>query len=110
MKLSKYVALAKRESFCRVIHVKESGIWMGLRGAFYRATELPDICGTDQAKAVLDIPDKAFEKVFFEETEAESESNIYGVDMTPGAPKAPGEAGPLARRPALRGGGVQDVG
>lgn len=63
MKLSKYVALAKRESFCRVIHVKESGIWMGLRGAFYRATGLPDICGGDQAKAVLDIPDKAFEKM-----------------------------------------------
>lgn len=86
MKLSKYVALAKRESFCRVIHVEESGVWLGLRGAFYRATELPDIHGGDQAKAVLDIPDKAFGKMFFEEAKAESESNIYGVDMTPGAP------------------------
>ena len=60
MKLSKYVALAKRESFCRVIHVEGSGVWLGLRGAFYRATGLPDIRGEDQAKAVLDIPDKAF--------------------------------------------------
>ena len=45
MKLSKYVALAKRESFCRVIHVEGSGVWLGLRGAFYRATELPDVRG-----------------------------------------------------------------
>ena len=85
MKLSKYVALAKRESFCRVIHVEESGVWLGLRGAFYRATELPDVRGGNQVKAVLDIPDKAWGKIFFEEDSVESESNIYGVDMMPGA-------------------------
>ena len=86
MKLSKYVALAKRESFCRVIHVEGSGVWLSLRGSFYRATELPDIRGGGQARAVLDIPDKAFGNMFFEEIDAPAETDICGVNMTPGAP------------------------
>ena len=44
MKLSKYVALAKR-GYCKVIHVQGSGIWLGLKRAIYRAVELPDIHG-----------------------------------------------------------------
>ena len=36
MKLSKYVALAKR-GYCKVIHVQGSGIWLGLKCAIYRA-------------------------------------------------------------------------
>ena len=91
MKLSKYVALAKRESFCRVIHVKESGIWMGLRGAFYRATGLPDIHGEGQARAVLDIPEKAWGNTFFEEENAEGEHDICGFDMTGSAWELPAE-------------------
>ena len=57
MKLSKYVALAKR-GYCKVIHVQNSGIWLGLKCAIYRAVELPDIHGEGQARAVLDIPER----------------------------------------------------
>ena len=51
MKLSKYVALAKR-GYCKVIHVQNSGIWLGLKCAIYRAVELPDIHGEDRKSVV----------------------------------------------------------
>lgn len=76
MKLSKYVALAKR-GYCKVIHVQNSGIWLGLKCAIYRAVELPDIHGEGQARAVLDIPEKAWGNTFFEEENAEGEQILY---------------------------------
>ena len=42
MKLSKYVALAKR-GYCKVIRVQGSCIWLCLKFSIYRAVELPDI-------------------------------------------------------------------
>lgn len=90
MKLSKYVALAKR-GYCKVIHVQNSGIWLGLKCAIYRAVELPDIHGEGQARAVLDIPEKAWGNTFFEEENAEGEHDICGFDMTGGAWELPAE-------------------
>ena len=90
MKLSKYVALAKR-GYCKVIHVQNSGIWLGLKRAIYRAVELPDIHGEGQARAVLDIPEKAWGNTFFEEENAEGEHDICGFDMTGGAWELPAE-------------------
>lgn len=41
MKLSKYAALAKREAYCTVFRVENDGVWLGVRGAIYRAPGLP---------------------------------------------------------------------
>ena len=44
-------------------HVEDSGIWLGTRSAIFRATELPDMVGEEQVRTVLDMPEKAWEKV-----------------------------------------------
>lgn len=63
MKLSKYVKLVKGGGYCMVAHVGDSGIWLGTRSAIFRATELPDMVGEEQVRTVLDMPEKAWEKV-----------------------------------------------
>lgn len=72
MKLSKYVKLVKNEGYCNVVHVAGSGIWLGTRSAIFRATELPDLEGEDQVRTVLDMTEKAWEKVYMKENYAES--------------------------------------
>ena len=71
MKLSKYVKLVKNEGYCNVVHVAGSGIWRGTRSAIFRATELPDMEGEDQVRTVLDMTEKAWEKVYLKENYAE---------------------------------------
>lgn len=65
MKLSKYVKLVKGGGYCMVAHVEDSGIWLGTGSAIFRATELPDMVGEEQVRTVLDMPEKAWEKVHF---------------------------------------------
>lgn len=81
MKLSKFVKRVKSESVCMVVHVENSGIWLGTRSALYNATELPDMEGMEQAGAVLDIDSKAWDKIFFEEEYAKSSSDILGMNL-----------------------------
>ena len=81
MKLSKYVKLVKSCGYCAVIHVAGSGIWLGTPNAVFRATELPEMEGEDQVRTVLDMTEKAWEKVYLKESYAESIHNIFGMNL-----------------------------
>lgn len=80
MKLSKFGALAKRGGYCCIVHEGKT-TWMALKSALYKANGVPEIHGGEQAKAVLDMPQKSWDKIFFEEKDAEG-AGIFGIDMT----------------------------
>lgn len=82
MKLSKYAKLVKEGGYCSVIHAEDSGIWLGTRAALFRATELPDMVGEEQVRTVLDIPEKAWEKVHLEEKWVDSVHDIFGLNLS----------------------------
>lgn len=82
MKLSKYVKLVKSCGYCAVIHVAGSGIWLGTPNAVFWATELPEMEGEDQVRTVLDMTEKAWEKVYLKESYAESIRNIFGMNLS----------------------------
>lgn len=50
MKLSKFANLVKAGGRCAVLHVEGSGIWLSTGTAIYRATELPDMEGSEQVR------------------------------------------------------------
>ena len=81
MRLSKYAKLVKEGGYCSVIHAEDSGIWLGTRAALFRATELPDMVGEEQVRTVLDIPEKAWEKVHLEEKWVDSVHDIFGLNL-----------------------------
>lgn len=81
MKLSKYAKLVKEGGYCSVIHAEDSGIWLGTRAALFRATELPDMVGEEQVRTVLDIPEKAWEKVHLEEKWVDSVHDNFGLNL-----------------------------
>lgn len=81
MKISKYVKLVKNGGYCAVIHVEGSGIWLGTRAALYRATELPDMEGEEQVRTVLDMTEKAWEKVHLEERWFGSVRDVFGMNL-----------------------------
>lgn len=80
MKLSKFGALAKRGGYCCIVHGNKT-TWMALKSALYKANGVPEMRGGEQAKAVLDMPQKSWDKIFFEEKDADG-ANILGIDMT----------------------------
>lgn len=82
MKLSKYAKLVKEGGYCLAIHAEDSGIWLGTRAALFRATELPDMVGEEQVRTVLDIPEKAWEKVHLEEKWVDSVHDIFGLNLS----------------------------
>ena len=82
MKLSKYVKLVKGGGYCMVAHVGDSGIWLGTRSAIFRATELPDMVGEEQVRTVLDMPEKAWEKVHFDERWEGTVKSIFGMNLS----------------------------
>lgn len=81
MKISKYVKLVKNGGYCAVLHVAGSGIWLGTRTAIYRATELPDMDGEEQVRTVLDMTEKAWEKVHLKEQWFESVRDVLGMNL-----------------------------
>ena len=81
MKISKYVRLVKSGGYCAVVHVAGSGIWLGTRAAVFRATELPDMAGEEQVRTVLDMPEKAWEKVHLDEQWSESVKKVFGLNL-----------------------------
>lgn len=83
MKLSKYASLVKRCGRCIVARVEGSGIWLGTDSALYRATELPEPEGEDQVRAMLDLPEKAWNKVYMSEIRAESTADVLGMELSP---------------------------
>ena len=67
MKLSKFANLVKNGGRCAVLHVAGSGIWLSTGTAIYRATELPDMEGSEQVRTVLDMTADAWKKVYLTE-------------------------------------------
>lgn len=82
MKLSKHVKLVKGGGYCMVAHVEDSGIWLGTRSAIFRATELPDMVGEERVRTVLDMPEKAWEKVHFDERWEGTVKSIFGMNLS----------------------------
>lgn len=76
MKLSKFANLVKNGGRCAVLHVAGSGIWLSTGTAIYRATELPDMEGSEQVRTVLDMTADAWKKVYLTEDWPESVSKI----------------------------------
>ena len=72
MKLSKFANLVKNGGRCAVLHVAGSGIWLSTGTAIYRATELPDMEGSEQVRTVLDMTADAWKKVYLTEDWPES--------------------------------------
>ena len=83
MKLSKFANLVKNGGRCAVLHVAGSGIWLSTGTAIYRATELPDMEGSEQARTVLDMTADAWKKVYLTEDWPESVSNVLGLNLAP---------------------------
>ena len=83
MKLSKFANLVKNGGRCAVLHVAGSGIWLSTGTAIYRATELPDMEGSEQVRTVLDMTADAWKKVYLTEDWPESVSNVLGLNLAP---------------------------
>ena len=83
MKLSKFANLVKNGGRCAVLHVAGSGIWLSTGTAIYRATELPDMEGSEQVRTVLDMTAGAWKKVYLTEDWPESVSNVLGLNLAP---------------------------
>ena len=81
MKISKFVKLVKSSGRCIVADVEDSGIWLGNGYGFYRATNLPRVQGREQVRTVLDVPEKAWKKVYLEEEKFESVRNVMGINL-----------------------------
>lgn len=83
MKLSKFANLVKNGGRCAVLHVEGSGIWLSTGTAIYRATELPDMEGSEQVRTVLDMTADAWKKVYLTEDWPESINNVLGLNLAP---------------------------
>lgn len=81
MKISKFVKLVKNTGHCIVAEVEGSGIWLGNGHGFYRATNLPRMEGREQVRTVLDVQEKAWEKVHLEEEWFGSVRNVMGMNL-----------------------------
>lgn len=82
MKISKFVKLVKNAGRCIVADVENSGIWLGNGHGFYRATNLPRMEGREQVRTVLDVPEKAWEKVYLEEQMFGSTQSVMGMNLS----------------------------
>lgn len=83
MKLSKFANLVKNGGRCAILHVAGSGIWLSTGTAIYRATELPDMEGSEQVRTVLDMTADAWKKVYLTEDWPESINNVLGLNLAP---------------------------
>ncbi len=80
MKISKFVQTIKSTGQCVVIHAPGE-IYLSNRKAIYTAPEIPDITGTSQIAAVLDIEPKKLKKIVVHEEHCKDKANILGVDF-----------------------------
>ena len=103
MKLSKFANLVRNGGRCAVLHVEGSGIWLSTGTAIYRATELPDMEGSEQVRTVLDMTADAWKKVYLTEDWPESVSNVLGLNL---APYAQGEQDTEKRKVAAAPNGL----
>lgn len=79
MKLSKYAQIAKREGCCSLLNVAGDGVWLATRSAVYRASDLPQIESGEKMRAVLDLTEKDWKKIYYKTNECESLDNVLGM-------------------------------
>lgn len=79
MKLAKYAQIAKREGCCSLLNVAGDGVWLATRSAVYRASDLPQIESGEEMRAVLDLTEKDWKKIYYKTHECESLDNVLGM-------------------------------
>lgn len=79
MKLAKYAQIAKREGCCSLLNVAGDGVWLATRSAVYRASDLPQIESSEEMRAVLDLTEKDWKKIYYKTNECESLDNVLGM-------------------------------
>lgn len=82
MKLSRFARLVKAGGFLYLSHVGDSGVWLGTRAGFYRATGLPDTVNADTILTILDFDSKAMEKITVNEQDFESVRDVFGMNLS----------------------------
>ena len=81
MKLAKYASLVKKCGECVAVHAPGGKLWLGTAGALYEAGGMPEMEGDDQIRAVLDIQQKAWGKIYFEEKWEHNAENVLGFNL-----------------------------
>ena len=81
MKISKFVQTIKSTGQCIVIHTPGE-IYLGTGASIYKAPELPDITGTSQIAAVLDVDPKKLKKIVVKEERCKDKEDILGLDLS----------------------------
>lgn len=79
MKLAKYAQIAKREGCCSLLNVAGDGVWLATRSAVYRASDLQQIESGEEMRAVLDLTEKDWKKIYYKTNECESLDNVLGM-------------------------------
>lgn len=83
MKISKFVQIVKDTKQCIVIHAPGE-IYLSAGNSIYKASEFPNITGTAQIAAVLDIEPKKLKKIRIDEEHSKSREDICGFDLSEG--------------------------
>lgn len=81
MKLSKFATLVKREGCCNVYRVENDAVWLGTRGALFRAGGLPEIHGRDEVRVILSLSEKQMEKIMVYEHDCNDLSAVAGMNL-----------------------------
>ena len=79
MKLAKYAQIAKREGCCSLLNVAGDGVWLATRSAVYRASDLPLIDSSEEMRAVLDLTEKDWKKIYYKTIRCDSLDNVQGM-------------------------------
>lgn len=79
--LSKIAAMAKQSGFLRVVRTEDASMCLCTRAGIYKADGLPMIFGDRQARAVLSMTEKSWDKITYEEEEVETLECVFGMDL-----------------------------
>lgn len=80
MRISKLAKAIKSTGSCLVLDVC-GDTWIGNGQALYCAPKLPRMTGREQVRAVLDIPEKAWEKINMKEAQYENPKDVVGMNL-----------------------------
>lgn len=102
MKISKFVQLVKNTKQCLVIHTPTE-VYLSAGESIYKASEFPNISGTAQIAAVLDIEPKKLKKIRITEEQSKSREDVNGFDLSAGTTAGELEISKLTTAAAVDG-------
>ena len=82
MKVGKYVRLIKKKGYGVWINSNDGEVYLATGASIYKAPGLPCVSGDSTIKAVLDIDQKAAEKILLKEEYASGVSDVIGYDLS----------------------------